>query len=356
MIARMIDKRLKGLLWVALALLVASTPRILTAAEATLEIITIDSRALRNNPLHDPADWAVEIFCPAQATNGQRLPIVYYLPGFGNSSENVIKNPGPWLGCTQKIADEIAPVILVIVDGCNRWGGSQYINSPAQGNYADYVCDEIVAAVEARHPVPRNGVCRIVAGHSSGGFGALRLGMARQKLFSGVIALSPDSDFPTSHLPFVKAAPVRNVSLAEINLIARGDGPGLKNGDLNYVLALSAAYAPRGFLHRGEFDWIYDAQGNFRPDVWQRWLDNDPLTIVLKDKRAFGTNQSVYLEGAAHDEFSANIGARKIFEVLRENPGRCTFYEPPGHHSDHLYQRLERGLAWVFDRPVFDVK
>ncbi len=353
----MIGRKLNSLLLCALALLLVFIPPVLAAAEARFEIVKMDSRALKDNPLHDPSIRSVEIFFPAQATNGQPLPIIYYLPGFGNSSDNFIKDSGRWLKCTQRIADEVAPMILVIVDGHTRWGGSQYLNSAAQGNYADYVCDEIVGTVEAQHPVPENGVRRIIAGHSSGGFGALRLGMARQTLFDGIIALSPDSDFPTTHLSLVKLASVTNVSLAEINRIADGRAPVPKNSDLNYALALSAAYAPRGLSQRGQFDWIYDIQGNFRPEVWQRWLDNDPLTIALKNgSRTFGTNQSVYLEGAAHDQFQANVGARKIFEVLRENPGRCTFYEPPGHHSDHLSERLERGVAWVLDHPVFDIK
>jgi hypothetical protein len=109
-------------------------------------------------------------------------------------------------------------------------------------------------------------------------------------------------------------------------------------------------------LHHGEFDWLYDAHGNFRDEIWQRWLANDPLTIVEKNPHAFGDNQALYLEGAAQDQYSANIGARKIYEVLRTRPARCTFYEPPGHHSDHVRERLQRGLAWVFQRPLTDIK
>ena len=326
------------------------------AAGARLEIVTLESRALKNNPLHDPATRLVPIFLPAQATNGARLPVVYYLPGYGNSADNFIKDSNVWLKLTQTIADEITPVVLAVADGRTRWGGSQYLNSPAQGNYEDFVCDEIVSAVELLHPAPRNGVRRIIAGHSSGGFGALRLGGSRQKLFDAVIALSPDSDFPTSHLPLVKIASVANTPLAEIQKIVAGKAPVPENGDVNYALGLSAAYAPRGFFHRGEIAWLYDAQGKFREDVWQRWLDNDPLTIAQKNPRAFSANQSVYLEGAAQDEYSANIGARKIFEVLRARPARCTFYEPPGHHSDHVGERLQRGLAWVFNCPLADIQ
>lgn len=339
------------------ALLLLTVPASgLSAAEARLEVIRLESRALKNNPLHDPSLRLVPVFLPAQANNGARLPVVYYLPGYGNSADKFIAGSNVWLQFTQKIADEITPLVLVVVDGKTRWGGSQYLNSAAQGSYEDYVCDDLVPAVEAQHPVPSDGVRRIIAGHSSGGFGALRLGSARQKLFDAVIAMSPDSDFQTSHLPLVKVAAVSNVPLAEIKKIAAGKSPVPKNGDLTYALGLSAAYAPRGFFHRGEFEWLYDAHGNFRESVWQRWLDNDPLTIVQKNPRAFSARQSVYLEGAAQDEYSANIGARKIFETLQSRPARSTFYEPPGHHSDHVRERLQRGLEWVFNRPLTDLQ
>ena len=352
---RVIRKNPFGRLPVVVSLLVAMLPGILPAAGTRMEVLQFESRALKDNPLHDPATRPVPVFVPSQATNGSRLPVVYYLPGYGNTTKGFIQYSNEWLRFTQKIADNITPMVLVMVDGKTRWGGSQFLNSPAQGNYEDYVCDDIVTAVEARYPAPTNGVRRIIAGHSSGGFGALRLGMSRPDLFDAVIAMSPDSDFPTSHLSLVKLAGVTNVPLAEVEKIAAGNLPVPQDGDLNYAIGLCAAYAPRGPDHPGEFEWLYDAQGNFREDVWQRWLDNDPLTIVRKNPRAFAPGQSVYLEGAAHDQFLANVGAREIFEVLQTRPVRSTFYEPPGTHSDHLRDRLQRGLEWVFNRRLTDV-
>jgi S-formylglutathione hydrolase FrmB len=343
--------RLIGGLW----LLLIIAPCVLFAGEARMEVLRFESQALKDNPLHDPATRPVPVFLPAQATNGARLPVVYYLPGYGNTTESFILFSNLWLKFTQKIADEVTPVVIVMVDGKTRWGGSQYLNSSAQGNYEDYVCGEIVPAVESRHPAPTNGVRRIIAGHSSGGFGALRLGMARPDRFDAVIAMSPDSDFPTSHLPLVKIAAVTNAPLMEIEKIASGELPVPNDGDLNYALGLSAAYAPRGINHPGEFEWLYDAHGNFRVEVWQRWLTNDPLTIVNQNPNAFAAGQAIYLAGAVKDEFSANIGARKIFEVLQLRPARCAFYEPPGHHADHIRDRLQRGLEWVFYRPLDEI-
>ncbi len=336
-------------------LVLVATP---VQAEPRLDVIEFSSRVLKNNPLHDPVVRRIAVFVPNQITNSAPLPIVYYLPGFGNASDKFIRDAERWRAFTQKLADEGTPVLLVVVDGRNRWGGSQYLNSPAQGNYADYVCDEVVAAVESRYGLPTNQPQRIIAGHSSGGFGALRLAMMRPKLFAGVIALSPDSDFESSHLPFVKTPGVTNVTKAQINsyMAAEMKVPRPQDGDLIYALALSAAYAPVGRWHPGQFEWLYDAKGHFREKVWQRWMDNDPLTLVQRNNNAFRAHQSVYLEGTAQDEFGANIGARKIYQVIRDRPGRCTFAEPAGRHSDHVPERLARGLVWVLDRPPPQIK
>ena len=336
--------------------LILSALGIFSAAAAQLEVITLHSEALKNNVLHDPDTRVVPIFLPSQATNGARLPIVYYLPGYGNSADKFVANSNVWLKFAQQFADEVTPVIIVIGDGKTRWGGSQYLNSPAQGNYADFICDEVVRAAELAHPLPLTGVRRIIGGHSSGGFGALRLGSARQDLFDAVVALSPDSDFPTSHLPLVKVKSVAQLPLADVEKTARGELPVPKDFDVQYALALSAAYAPAGGKRLGEFDWHYDAHGNFRRAVWWRWLANDPLAVVQKSRKAFSPAQKIYLEGAAQDQFAANIGARKIYEVLKSRPARCTFYEPPGKHSDHVRERLQRGLEWVFEKPLTDIK
>jgi len=170
------------------------------------------------------------------------------------------------------------------------------------------------------------------------------------------VALSPDSDFPISHLPPAKASGVAKVLLVEIEQQMKGEAPVPKDSELNYHLALSAAYAPRRDSTTGEFDWLYDAQGRFREDVWQRWLDNDPLTMVRKNPRAFAANQMLYLEGSAQDEYAANVGARKIHDVLSHHPGRHIFCEPPGRHADRVPERLQSGLNWVFEKPSSDQK
>ena len=94
------------ILWLSLVL----APFVLCAGEPRLEVLQFDSQVLKSNPLHDPGVRRVAVFLPAQATNGARLPVVYYLPGYGGNADNYIHGSNVWLKFTQKIADQISEV------------------------------------------------------------------------------------------------------------------------------------------------------------------------------------------------------------------------------------------------------
>ena len=315
---------------------------------AQLEVVNIAGAKLRGNPLGDPAPRRVAVFKPDGAKDDTLLPLVVYLPGWGSSSEDAIaQGARAWIG---EVVDQLAargmPFRIAVVDGRSRYGGSQFLNSAATGNYAAYVADEIVPALT------KQGVC-IIAGHSSGAYGALMLAMADHEKFTAVVALSPDSDFEVTHKPLVAQASVRAVTRADLDAAMAP----VKNARLPHdglarlVMGLCANYTPTAG-QPGRFDWLYDDAGHWRADVWQRWLALDPLTAVREKRDAFSTTQRVYLDGAEHDEFGANIGARKIRDALAGRIPHIAFHESPGHHSDRLVERLTRGLAWAAGKRV----
>jgi enterochelin esterase family protein len=327
---------------------------------ARVVALDVPGRTLADNPLHDPAARRVAVFSPRERADDVALPMLYYLPGYGGSSEDFLTagERSPFARLVQQMAADGFALRIAVVDARNRWGGSQYLNSPAQGNYADYVCDEIVPTVEARFALAKGRNARIVAGHSSGGYGALMLGMKRQKLFGAVIGLSPDSDFELTHRPFVEEPAVRRVTRAELNafLSPVADTPLPADGTVRLMCGLSAAYAPVGKEEPGRFEWVWDERGEFQPRVWRKWLDHDPLLLIRKNADAFAPDQRIYLDGSAHDEWRFNISARRMFDVLEKRPASVTFYEPPGGHADHLAERLQRGVAWVFGRPLVEIR
>jgi len=315
---------------------------------AQLEVLEVPGKTLLDNPLGDPHVRRVAIFVPNGSKADAPLPLVIYLPGWGSSSEDAIaQGAGSWFGgVVDRMAEDNRPLRIAVVDGRSRYGGSQFLNSTATGQYADFVMSEVRPAVATRHP----GRATILAGHSSGGYGALWLTMNNHDVFDGVVALSPDSDFEVTHKPLVQQPGVRAVTRAELDAATAAKGARLPSDGLaRLVMGLCANYAPIAG-QPGRFEWLYDDRGQWRPEAWQRWLDLDPLTLVRKNPNAFAQSQRIYLDGAEHDEFGANIGARKIYEILKTRPAPSSFYESPGSHGEHLPDRLIRGLTWVLTK------
>src|SRR4029077_9019007 len=76
--------------------------------------------------------------------------------------------------------------IVVAPDGFTRWGGGQYLDSSALGDYETYLVREVLPAIDARFR-PRTGRdARAIGGKSSGGFGALTLAMRNPEAFAAV--------------------------------------------------------------------------------------------------------------------------------------------------------------------------
>lgn len=322
-------------------------------AAAQLEVLEVRSAKLRGNPLGDPSTRRVAMLVPDASKRDAPLPLVIYLPGWGGSSEDVIAQGGGWLAqAVDRMAGAGLALRIAVVDGKSRYGGSQFLNSGATGEYADYIAEEIAPAVDARYTLAKEAAFpRIIAGHSSGGYGALMLAISRHALFAAVVALSPDSDFEVTHTTIVSQPSVRAITPAEIESVMTSGGKGRLPGDglAHMVMGLCANYAPVAGKP-GRFEWLYDERGRFRAEAWQRWLDLDPLHVVRKRADAFAPAQRIYLDGAEHDEFGANIGARKIHDALSGRKSPVTFYESPGHHSDRLAERLVRGLGWVLGK------
>jgi len=319
---------------------------------AQLDVMDIPGTTLKDNPLGDPAARHVAVFKPDKAKDDAPLPLVIYLPGWGGSSEDAIaEGRGAWFG---KVVDQLAgstPVRIAVVDGRSRYGGSQFLNSTATGQYADYVSEEILPAITARYSSPTSATSPIIAGHSSGGYGALLLAIHLHDKFAAVVALSPDSNFEVTHKPLVEEPSVKAVTRADLDAaMAPAKSARLPaDGLARLVMGLCANYAPVAD-QPGKFEWLYDDKGQWRADVWKRWIDLDPLMIVRRNDDAFAAAQRVYLDGAEQDEFGANIGTKKIFMEMKNRASAVRFYQPPGHHGDNLPDRLARGLAFVFGK------
>ena len=100
----------------------------------------VDSRALAGNPLGDPAGRRVAVWLPPSyaASPERRYPVIYWLAGYAGTGEQQFSGT-PWQPGLGDRLDRLAAsgamggAIVVAPDGFTRWGGAQYLDSPALG-------------------------------------------------------------------------------------------------------------------------------------------------------------------------------------------------------------------------------
>jgi S-formylglutathione hydrolase FrmB len=306
-----------------------------------VETPTLASAALRGNRAGDPHEREVCVYLPPDAgRGGERLPVVFLLAAFSGNARGFLETH-PWRrGLVARYDAALAAgamprALLVLPDCFTRLGGGQYVNSSHLGNYEDYLVAEVVPFVDERYPTLPGP--RAAAGKSSGGFGALRLGMRHPELFGAIASLSGDVAFEDALGPELLAClrglvpydgdPARFLEafLAEPDLA--GDAHAVIN-----VLAMAACYSPNPASRLG-FDLPMDLRTGERIDaVWQRWLAFDPLQAVAEHAHALERLRCLHLECGLRDEYHLQWGTRRLSDKLRALGVRHDHEEHPGSH------------------------
>jgi S-formylglutathione hydrolase len=140
------------------------------------------------------------IYLPPQVSNGDKVPVLYWLSGLTCSDENFMQKAG-----ALSIAAELG-IAIVTPDTSPRGeevanddgydlgqGAGFYVNAtqaPWNRHFHmyDYVVNELPQIIEATFPVSDK---RAISGHSMGGHGALTIAMLNPERYSSMSAFSP---------------------------------------------------------------------------------------------------------------------------------------------------------------------
>ena len=165
----------------------------------------IVSDLLRGNPLGDPYERPLWVYTPPGYEDGdKRYPAVYVIQGFTGQIE-MWRNRSPFRPTFPESVDELfsdgstPPCLVVFVDCWTSLGGSQFLDSPGTGRYHSYLCDEVVAWVDANYRTLPSRDHRGIAGKSSGGYGAMVTPMLRPDLWGGLATHAGDALFEVSY-------------------------------------------------------------------------------------------------------------------------------------------------------------
>ncbi|MDE3025437.1 MAG: enterochelin esterase [Acidobacteriota bacterium] len=285
------------------------------------------SAALAGNPLGDPSRRPLWVYVPPGADDAP-LPAVYLIQGMTGQID-MWRNRSAFRPTLLELVDQLfaeegcPPARVVFVDAWTSLGGSQFLDSPATGNYHTYLCDEVVPFVDARYPTSARGI----AGKSSGGYGAMVTPMLRPDLFAGLATHAGDALFELCYLtefPQVVRALRDDYdgSYARFWEDFRSRPAFTKPADpqLLNTYAMAACYSA------GELPFD-SATGRLREDVWERWLAWDPVRMVDAHADALRSLRAVYIDAGTRDEYFLDLGAEAFRRALERIGVRDVFFE-----------------------------
>ena len=170
--------------------------------KGTVHRIKVHGKSLEGNLEGDSPDRDVSVYLPPgyDANRDQRYPVVYLLHGYTATDQYWTGagagQPDVPLPHVPQVMDDLImgararPMIIVMPNAYTVYDGSMYSNSVTTGDWETYIADDLVAYVDSHYRTIPDRMSRGLAGHSMGGYGAIRIGMKRPDRFSSLYIMS----------------------------------------------------------------------------------------------------------------------------------------------------------------------
>jgi enterochelin esterase family protein len=323
--------------------------------QGTVKILRHESKVLKGNPLNDAHIRDLCVYLPPDyEASDEDFPVVYCLTGFTGRGKMFLNDNAFTPNLAERLdnlitENKIKPMIAVMPDCFTYYGGSQYINSSATGNYEDYLTEEIVPFVDENFRTINDKNSRAVMGKSSGGYGALIMAMRHSDIFGLACSTSGDAYFEFCYFPGIAEGfrAIKGDPKALIEKFWREDARKGKDdfAALN-TIGMSACYSPNENSELG-FDLPFDLEtGEMRYDVWERWLAHDPVRLVEKHADDLKSLKLLYIDAGTRDEFALDLGARILCKKLKDSDVPFLHEEFEDGHMQIAY-RQNRSLELI---------
>ena len=198
----------------------------------SVERVTVHGKALEGNLEGDSPDREVTVYLPPsyQTDQARRFPVVYLLHGYGGRDDTFTAR----LARLQESGDRLATnpgfseLIVVTPNAYTLHKGSMYSNSVTTGDWERFIAEDLVAYMDSHYRTEPNRKSRGLAGHSMGGYGALRIGMKRPDVFMSLYSMSACCLAPTREPrpeTMAESEAIKTREQAEAAAAAPGFGP-----------------------------------------------------------------------------------------------------------------------------------
>ena len=316
-------------------------------APGTVERVTVRGKALEGNLEGDSPDREATVYLPSgyAANQTRRYPVVYLLHGYGGRDDTFTAR----LANLQESGDRLAAAqgfssaIVVTPNAYTLHKGSMYSNSPTTGDWERFIAEDLVAYMDGHYRTLPDRMSRGLAGHSMGGYGALRIGMKRPDVFGALYAMSaccltanrnPQPDA-------MKAAEaITTRAQAEEAARAPGFGPSV-------TLASAAAWSPNPKNPPLYLD-LPVKDGKVRPDIVAKWVANSPLEMLEQHVENLGKYYAIAIDIGTKDPLLAPN--KTLHAAMTKLRIPHAYEEHEGDHTNKVRERIELNVLPFFSR------
>ncbi len=339
------------------------------AEKSKLQNRVVNSEALKDNFIGNSHTRKLQVYTPPgyKKNSPEGYPVVYLLHGFPFSEKAFIE-PSVWdewitpylfsqeypdfpaegfrLWVDNLIEEEIIePLIIVMPNaGTEPYGFSFYTNSALNGNFEDFIVNDLVSYMDKNYNTIPNASGRAVVGHSQGGYAAFKFGMLHPDIF-GTIGSH-------SGLLMVDALfdPIMIDRLEQENQ-GGFTGPDPTKFLTSALYGMSAAWSPNlnnpPFLVDLPLEFHEDGHLYPVPVVVGQWYQNDVFSL-LNDHVGDLKSLNIFFDVGLEDELSTHLVHLYYFEPMLQFLGveNYTFETYFGGHHTHMYQQLAKSLEF----------
>lgn len=312
---------------------------------------SVRSPSLEKNVTGESPDRMVSIYLPPSYDKepAKRYPVVYLLHGITDTDGTWVNPWGPahegWATIPQVMNSGIAArmfgeMIVVMPNELTKWGGSFYTNSPVTGNWEDFTVKDLVSHVDGKYRTLARASSRGIAGHSMGGYGAIKLGMKHPDVYSVVYAMNP------AVLGWGRDLTIENPAFAYV-LNVKTPEEAMKGGIYSLgVIVVAQAFSPNPERPPLFVDFPFAlVDGKLRPSepAFSKWQENFPVNMVEKYRSNLSKLRGLRFDSGYEDEFThIPPTARALSSTLTAHGVEHVFEEYNGDHRNRLWGRTGR--------------
>jgi S-formylglutathione hydrolase len=311
----------------------------------SVEHITVHGKALEGNLEADSPDREVTVYLPASYATDQarRYPVVYLLHGYGGRDDTFTARLANLAESADRLgaAQGFSSAIVVTPNAFTLHKGSMYSNSPTTGDWERFIAEDLVAYIDGHYRTLATRMSRGLAGHSMGGYGALRIGMKRPDVFFSLYIMSAcclTANRNPNPEAMAAAEAIKTREQAEEASRGRGFGPSVN-------LASAAAWSPNPKNPPLYLD-LPVKDGKVRPDIVAKWAANAPLEMIGQYESNLKKYYAIAIDiGAADGLLASN---RQLHDAMTRLRIPHSYEEYDGDHTNKVRERIERNVLPFF--------